>query len=310
MTYTLTKLARAVFTAWLAVTFVFVMLRISGDPALEILGGDLPPETLDRFREGLGLDRPLWAQYLGYWADLFRGDFGQSFRDGREARSVVMEAVPKTALLMGTGFLVAVVIGIPAGILAALRHNTSVDRAVMIGASVGFSVPNFFLAILLILLFAMHLRLLPAGGSTDWTHLVLPAVTVGTYYAAMLARFARASTLDVLGRPFLPAARARGFGSFTTLRRHTLPNAALPTITVAGLIVGGLMSGATVVETVFAWPGIGRLLVNAVSARDLPVVQLIVLLLALVMVATNLIVDLLYGVLDPRLRRRRAGAGS
>ena len=289
MTYLLTKLARALFTGWLAVTFVFVMLRISGDPALEILGGELPPETLDRFREGLGLDRPLWAQYLGYWAELARGEFGQSFRDGRDAWAVVMEAVPKTAVLLGAGFLVALAIGLPAGILAALRHNSAFDRLVIVVAGFGVSVPNFFLAIVLILVFALHLQLLPAGGSADWTHLVLPAIALGSYYAAMLARFARTSTLDVLGRPFLAASRARGFGSFTTLRRHTLPNAVLPTVTITGLMVGGLMVGA-------------------VSDRNLPVVQLIVLLLALVMVVTNLLVDLLSGWFDARLRRHGAEA--
>lgn len=310
MSYAATKLARALITGWLAVTLVFVMLRLSGDPALQILGGDLPPETLDRFRQRLGLDRPIWTQYVAYWSDLVRGDFGQSFRDGRDVLTVVGDALPKTGLLMGTGFLIAVVIGIPAGIIAALRHGTGIDRSLMIGASIGFSVPNFFLAIVLILLFAMHWRILPAGGSSGALHLILPALTVGTYFAAMLARFARASMLDVLDRPFLDAARARGFSAGQVLRRHALPNAALPTITICGLIVGGLMGGAAVVETVFAWPGIGRLLVNAVAARDMPVVQLIVLLLAFTMVATNLVVDLLYGWIDPRLRTGPAGGGA
>ena len=198
----LSILLRAAFTGWIAVTFIFVLLRISGDPALQILGGDVPPETLDRFRVRLGLDLPLWQQYLRYWDQVLRGDFGQSFRDGRDVAAIVFAAVPQTALLMGTGFLIAVVIGVPAGVIAALNHNKAIDRSVIGLAMIGFATPNFFLAIMLLLIFSMTLRLLPAGGSGTWEHLVMPALTVGTFYAAMLARFVRASMLDVLGNRF------------------------------------------------------------------------------------------------------------
>lgn len=307
MTSGLTRLARALVAGWLAVTVVFVMLRLSGDPVLQILDGDLAPDMLERFRQGLGLDRPLWAQYLGYWADLAGGDLGQSVRDGRDVWTVVMEAAPLTALLVASGLPIAMALGLPAGVLAALRRDTVFDRYVVSGAAVLSRVPVFFLAIVLILVLAAPLELLPTGDRADRSGLMLPAATVGICYAAMLARFTRASALDVLRQPFLAASRARGSGGFVTLCRHTLPNAVLPTVSITGLMVGGLIGAATVVETVFGWPGIGHLLVDAAVARDLPVVQGVVLLLAVVMITTNLLVDLLYGWLDPRLRRRRDG---
>ena len=303
-----TKLIRALITTWLAVTFVFVMLRLSGDPALQILGVEATPQMIAHFNRLYGLEQPLWQQYLRYVQSLFQGDFGQSFRDGRDAVQVVAEAVPNTLLLMGTAFGLAVLIGIPAGILAALHRSTWIDRTVMGFAVIGFSLPNFFLGILLILLFTLHLRILPAGGSATAAHLVMPVITIGTYYAGLLARFARSSMLEVLARPYIPAARARGFTAAATMRRHALPNAAIPTVTVCGLIVGGLISGATITETVFAWPGVGRLLVGAVATRDMPVIQLIVLIVIVTMVVTNLAVDLMYGLLDPRIRLRRAAA--
>ena len=303
-----TKLFRAFVTIWLAVTFVFTILRFSGDPALQILGDEATPQMIEHFNRMFGLDQPLWQQYVNYIQSLFQGDFGQSFRDGRDAVDVVGEAIPNTLLLMGTAFVLAILIGIPAGIVAALYRNSWIDRTMMGFAVIGFSLPNFFLGILLILLFTLHWRLLPAGGSATPAHLIMPVITIGTYYAGMLARFARSSMLEVLARPYIPAARARGFTAGTTMRRHALPNAAIPTITVCGLIVGGLISGAAITETVFAWPGVGRLLIGAVAARDMPVVQLIVLIVIASMVVTNLLVDLMYGLLDPRIRLRRTAA--
>lgn len=297
------SLLRASLTAVAGVTFVFVLLRVSGDPALQILGDDVGTEALQAFRERLGLDRSILTQYGLYWADLLRGDFGVSFRDGRPVAEIVLARLPETALLMGAGFALALVIGVPVGILAAQHSGSWLDRSLMTGAMVGFAMPNFFLAILLILTFSMTLRWLPSAGSGTLAHLVLPMVTVGTFYAAILARFVRSTILEVSNQPFLDGLRARGIGERAVTQRHVLPHTALPTLTVGGLILGGLVSGATVVETVFAWPGMGRLLVDAVALRDMPVVQMIILILTATMIVVNLAVDLSYRWLDPRLRR-------
>ena len=305
VTFLLAKLFRALLTTWFAVTFVFAMLRVSGDPALEILGAEATPQMVAHFNRMFGLDQPLLQQYMTYLQAVLSGDFGQSFRDGRDAVAVVAEAIPNTLLLMGTAFIVAIMIGIPAGVVAALKRSSWVDRAVMGFAIIGFSLPNFFLGILLILLFTLHWRLLPAGGSATWVHLMMPVITIGTYYAGLLARFARSSMLEVLSRPYIPAARARGFSATATICRHALPNAAIPLVTMCGLIIGGLISGAAITETVFAWPGVGRLLVGAVTSRDMPIIQFIVLIVIVSMVVTNLIVDLTYGLLDPRIRLHR-----
>lgn len=293
---------RALLTAIAGVTFVFVLLRVSGDPALQILGDDVSPDVLDAFRARMGLDRSIPVQYALYWADILRGDFGVSFRDGRPVTEIVLARMPDTALLMGSGFALALLIGVPAGILAARRPGSWLDRSLMTGAMIGFAMPNFFLAILLILLFSMSLRWLPSAGSGTVGHLMLPMVTIGSYYSAILARFVRATMIEVSTAPFLDGLRARGVSEQVLLRRHILPHTALPTLTIGGLIVGGLVSGATVVETVYAWPGMGRLLVDSVALRDMPVVQMIILILTATMVVVNLTIDMSFRWLDPRLR--------
>jgi len=301
----LLKTGRALLTVLLCVTFVFVVLRLSGDPAETLLPDNTPPATVDEYRARWGLDRPLPEQYVLYLAAVARGDFGRSFGDNRDALEVVLERVPATLLLGGATFLLALAIGIPLGILAAIRRNTAVDRAVMGFAVFGFSTPNFFLGILLILLFTMQLRWLPSSGSETWQHMVMPVFTLGTAAAGTLARFTRTAMLEVMGQPFLRTARGKGATEAIAIRRHALPNAAIPVVTVIGFQLGGLIGGALVTETVFAWPGVGRLLVAAVSGRDLAVVQAIVLLVAATMVTANYLVDLAYGLLDPRIRDAR-----
>ena len=305
-----TKLLRALLTATLAVTFVFVMLRLSGDLTLELLGDEATPEMEAYLEEYLGLDRPIWEQYVGYVGGVLQGDFGQSFRDDRDVVEIVLAAVPKTLLLGGLSFLVAVLIGIPAGVTAAIARDTLWDRCVIGFAVIGHSLPNFFFGIMLILLFTLTWRLLPSSGSDTAAHLIMPVVTIGTSWAGILARFSRSSMLEVLSRPYIRASRARGFDRVRTVCREALPNAAIPTVTVCGLMVGGLISGAVVTETVFAWPGIGRMLITSVTARDVPVVQFIVLIITFSMVFSNLVVDLLYGFLDPRIGTARMGADS
>ncbi len=301
----LLKTGRALLTVLLCVTFVFVVLRLSGDPAETLLPDNTPPATVDEYRARWGLDRPLPEQYVLYLAAVAHGDFGRSFGDNRDALEVVLERVPATLLLGGATFVLALAIGIPLGIVAAIRRNTAVDRAVMGFAVFGFSTPNFFLGILLILLFTMQLRWLPSSGSETWQHMVMPVFTLGTASAGTLARFTRTAMLEVMGQPFLRTARGKGATEAIAIRRHALPNAAIPVVTVIGFQLGGLIGGALVTETVFAWPGVGRLLVAAVSGRDLAVVQAIVLLVAATMVTANYLVDLAYGLLDPRIRDAR-----
>jgi peptide/nickel transport system permease protein len=218
---------------------------------------------------------------------------------------IIAERVPWTVLLGLSAYAVAILVGVPAGIVAALRRGTALDRLVMGFAVFGFALPNFFLGILLILLFSLTLQWLPSSGTGSILHLLMPAATLGVYTAGTLARFTRSAMLEVLDKPYMRAAAAKGAPPLYRVLRHALPNAAIPIVTVIGLNLGALVGGAVVVETVFAWPGIGRLLVTAVTSRDLAVVQALVLLVAVTMVAANLAVDLLYGLLDPRIRTAR-----
>jgi peptide/nickel transport system permease protein len=305
LTLVLVKTFRALLTVLLCVTVVFVVLRLSGDPAETLLPENTPPATVAEYRARWGLDAPLPEQYVRYLAAVARGDLGRSFADNRDALGVVMERVPATLRLGGATFALAVLLGVPLGIVAALRRNTAMDRAVMGFAVFGFSTPHFFLGILMILLFAMQLRWLPSSGSETWQHMVMPVLTLGTAAAGTLARFTRTAMLEVMGQPFLRTAHGKGATAAYALRRHALPNAAIPVVTVVGFQIGGLIGGALVTETVFAWPGVGRLLVSAVSGRDLAVVQAIVLLVAATMVTANYLVDLAYGLLDPRIRDAR-----
>lgn len=300
--FLLRKLARAGLTIWLCVTFVFIVLRLSGDPATTILPIEIvTPEIEAEFRQKWGLDAPLHSQYAAYFLNVFKGDLGYSFVDGRDAVEVVFERLPKTAELMAISAIFTLLLGIPAGIYAALHRNSTIDRLVMLASVIGFSVPSFFLAVLLILVFSVTLGVLPSSGSETWRHAVLPVFVLATAWSGIFARFVRSAMLDVLSQDYVRAALARGLPWMVAVRRHALPNAAIPTATMLGLFMGGLITGAIIVETVFAWPGIGRLLIDAVGNRDLAVVQVIILLAASSMVLANLLVDLTYGWLDPRV---------
>lgn len=306
--FILTRLLRAVITIALVVTFAFVVLRLSGDPATIILGPEAPPEAIAAFRKSWGLDQPVFVQYLDYFAAIFRGDLGISMRDGRPAFDLVVERIPATLALTLPALVLKLALGVPAGVYAALHQGTVFDRSVMIAAVFGFAIPSFVLALGLVLLFAVNLGWLPSGGRDTVWHAVLPIITLGAGGAAALARFTRSAMLEVLGRPYIRTASAKGLPWAVVVRGHALPNAAIPTVTLIGFLVGSLIAGAVVVESVFSWPGVGRLLVVAVSNRDLAVVQCILLLVAATMVTSNLIVDFLYGVLDPRLRHGASAA--
>jgi peptide/nickel transport system permease protein len=296
------RFARALLTMVLVVTFAFVVLRLSGDPAMLIMSPDAPPEAIAAFREAWGLNDPIWQQYLRYFQAILHGDLGQSMRDGRPAIELVAERIPATLALTVPALLIKIGLGIPAGVYAALHRNSFADRAVMLLAVAGFTVPSFVLGLVLVLVFAVQLGWLPSGGQESWRHAILPVITLGIGGAAVLARFTRSAMLEVLGQPYMRTALAKGVPWARAVRGHALPNAAIPTVTIVGFMVGSLLAGAVVVESVFSWPGVGRLLVVAVANRDLAVVQCILLLVAATMVTANLVVDLLYGVLDPRLR--------
>ena len=296
------RLARAALTIAMVVTFAFIVLRLSGDPAQIIMGADAPPEAVDAFRTAWGLDEPIWVQYFSYFWAILQGDLGRSMRDGRDAIVLVTERIPATLALTLPALAIKICLGIPAGIYAALHRNSLADRVVMIIAVAGFTVPSFVLGLLLVLVFAVQLGWLPSGGQESWRHGILPVITLGLGGAAVLARFTRSAMLEVLGQPFIRTASAKGVPWRAVVTGHALPNAAIPTVTIIGFMVGTLIAGAVVVESVFSWPGVGRLLVVAVANRDLAVVQCILLLVAITMVCANLVVDLLYGLLDPRLR--------
>jgi len=305
--FVLVKLGRALVTMWLVTTFAFLILRLSGDPIEILLGDDAEPAVIEHYRSLYGLDRPLYEQYLRYFGGIARGDFGFSLVDQRPVLTVISEAVPATLQLGVTALIVSIAIGIPLGIIAALNRNKPVDRFVMTFAVFGFSIPNFFLGILLILLFSLWLRALPSSGMGTVWHLIMPAITLGTSAAGSLARFTRSAMLDVLNRLYMRTAAAKGVPRGRRIRWHALPNAAIPVVTVLGFRLGDLVAGSIVTETVFAWPGVGRLLVTSVSGRDLAMVQGILLMTAFTMVVANLLVDLVYGWVDPRIRASTAG---
>jgi peptide/nickel transport system permease protein len=305
ITYVFLKLARIILTVWGAVTFVFIMLRLAGDPVAALVPSDLPQYIIDEYQRRLGLDRPFFEQYLLYLASLWHGDFGFSFRTHAPALDLVLERLNATLVLAGTSLLLAVSVGVPAGFAAALNRNRWIDRVLMGSAVFGFAMPNFFLGILLILLFTLWLNWLPSSGFDGPANLIMPTLTLGLASAGAYARMTRSSLLEVLNTPFMQTARAKGLSTWRRLIVHGLRSILIPLATLGGFSIGAMIAGAIVTETVFSWPGVGRLMVVSVSERDLAVVQLIVILSAAAMATVNTIVDILLGVLDPRIGSAR-----
>lgn len=299
------RLGRAALTLWLLMSFTFVALHLSADPALQILGPEAGPEAIADFNRRWGLDRPYWEQYLRHLVRIATLDFGQSFRTSDPALDLVLHRVPATLALMLPTAALALAAGIPLGALAALRQNTAIDRLTMTVAVTGFAVPNFLVGILLIYCFSVQLGWLMPSGIVDWRSWLMPVATMASAEAAIFARFTRSAMVEVLGHPMMRTALANGLPWREAVRRHALPNAAIPVVTVAGLFFGALIGGGVVTENVFAWPGLGRLLVDAVAARDYAVVQTVVMLIGTTMIVANLLVDLAYGWIDPRVRDQR-----
>ena len=300
--YFLVKTLRALITTFLLVVFVFFVLRITGDPAQAMLPDDATEEDYIEFRQMWGLDKPLMEQFYVYCKNFIHGDFGQSYKDGRDVFDVISQRLPKSIWLMGMSIIFSIVLGLPLGIYAALHRNSFGDRFIMGTAVFGFSMPNFFLGIMFILIFSMKLHWLPSAGSDTWLHLLLPMVTIGMTRMGSYARYTRSAMLNVLSKPYIITAKAKGASRKRMVYLHALPNAAIPIVTVIGTSIGHMVGGSVVIENVFAWPGVGRLLVSSVAVRDLPVVQAIVIIMGLAMVLANLLVDFTYGLLDPRIR--------
>jgi peptide/nickel transport system permease protein len=305
MEWLVRRLVHFVVVVWGVTTLVFVALRMTGDPAVMLLPGDPTMAEINLMREKLGLNKPLTEQYLSFVINAFRGDFGQSFRHGIPASSVVVERLPATALLAFTALALGATVAIPLGILAAVYRGTLADAGVMLLAVIGQGVPFFWLGLMLILVFGVELRLFPTGGYGGLEHLVLPSMTLAAYLGASTARIARSSMLEVLEQDYMRTARAKGLAPHIVVLKHGLRNAAIPLVTYLGLQMGLLLGGTVVVEEIFAWPGVGRLLLQAISFRDYPVVQAATFILAMIFVVVNFLVDVVYAVLDPRVRDRR-----
>lgn len=293
---------RSLLTLWIVVTLVFLAFRLAGDPLTILLPEDAPEQTRTFYIEKWQLDEPLPMQYVSYFANILQGNLGQSFINGLDVTDIIAEALPNTLLLGSAAFIAAMLLGISAGVVAALRHNTLIDRVVMIASVAAYSMPDYILGIVLIVVVALELDLLPTSGDDTWQHMVLPLVTLATSSAARIARFARGAMLDVLQEPYLRTARAKGLYHRTVIVRHALRNAAIPVVTILGFQLGFLVAGTAIIESVFAWPGVGRLFIDSVSRRDLPVIQAVVLLIAIGVTAANLLVDILYSIIDPRIR--------
>jgi len=295
-------LVHAVTTLLIAVTIAFLLARATGDPVREMLGELATEEQVSQLKQQIGLDRPLPVQYADFLGNLVRGDLGTSLRYETSNLELILSRLPSSVMLALSAISIAVLLGVPLGILAALNEGRFADRVASSLALIGESIPLFWLGLMLILVFAVHLRWLPAGQAGSWNSLILPALTLSTLPMAQIARLTRSSMSEVLGETFIAATKARGVRAFRTVFVHAFRNASLPVLTIVGLQTGALLSGAVTVEYVFAWPGLGTLATQAVHNRDFPLIQSLVVFGATIFVIVNVVVDLLYGLLDPRIR--------
>jgi peptide/nickel transport system permease protein len=301
--YVIRRLLVAIPSIIGVLVIVFFMVRLApGDPATYLAGEFAPRETVEAIRQRFGLDRPLHEQFVIYLGSLAQGDLGRSTSTRRLVVDDLRQYFPHTIELALGAIFVAMVIGIPAGVIAALRQNSWVDLVVTMGALIGVSMPVFWFGLLAILFFSVQLGWFPVAGRGTFSHLILPAVSLGVGSMAIIARMTRSSMLEVLSLDYVRTARAKGLEESRVVMKHAFRNALVPVVTIGGLQFGQLMGGAVLTETVFTWPGIGRLLVNAINARDYPVVQGSVLVIAITFILINIAVDVLYGLIDPRIR--------
>ena len=302
--YVVSRLAQAALVVFLSLSAVFAMVRLGGDPVLLFMPMDIQAKDVNEFRQRLGFNDPLPVQYARFVGGALRGDFGESLRYRRDALGLVLERLPATLLLAASSVLLTLVVAVPLGVMTAVKRNTVVDYAGTLGTVIGQAVPGFWLGLMLIYVFSVKLRWLPTGGTGTPAHLVMPSIVLAAFFAARIARLTRSAVLDVLNEEYILTARAKGLGEARVIGKHTLRNSAIPIVTLAGLEAGQLLGGAVITETIFAWPGLGRLTVQALLNRDFPVVLAAVFVISVTYTLINLAVDLLYGWLDPRVRLR------
>ena len=300
--YLIRRLAFSLTAMLGVITIVFILLHVSGDPASLLVTQDATRQDMDRIRRAYGLDRPLSVQYARFMERVARGDLGYSYRQGVPVTELITERIGATFELALASLALAIVLGVALGMAAAVRRGSGVDTVAMTVALLGTSMPSFWLGLLLIIIFGVKLGWLPVSGYGGLDHLVMPAFVLGGFYAAQVSRLTRTSLLEVLAQDYIRTGRAKGLRARVVLFKHALRNAALPVLTVLGLSFGQMLGGAIIVESIFAWPGMGRLAVQAVLGRDFPVVQGVAIVGSAVFLAVNLTVDLVYGWVDPRLR--------
>lgn len=309
--YIIRRLLYALFIIWGCATIVFFMLRlVPGDPTSVMLGGEYSPEAAEQLRKNLGLDQPIYTQYVKWMGNVLQGDLGRSIATKEPVTRAISRALPKTLSITALGFTIGVVIAIPAGMLAALKRGSAFDFVASTTTFAGISLPTFWFGIVFILIFAVKLSWLPSVGYVSpsdglwpwFQHLLLPGLAAGVGEAAILMRFMRAGLLEVLGSDYIRTARAKGLSERRVILGHAMRTALIPVVTVAGLSLAGLLGGLVITETVFSISGIGRLLTSAIFNKDYPIVQGVILLITLIFVLANLVVDIAYTVLDPRIR--------
>jgi peptide/nickel transport system permease protein len=300
-----TYIIRRIFQAFLvligAVSLTFFMSRVTGDPASLMLPEDATQEAIDLFRTQNGLDKPIYIQYGNFMLHLLKGDMGTSLQQQVPVSQLIFERFPATLKLTFTALFLSIIISFPLGIFVALKRNTIWDLLGTTFALIGQATPSFWTGLMLILIFGVYLRVLPISGSDTWQHMVLPSVTLSFFVTGRLTRLIRSGMLEVMSAEYIRTARVKGLMERTVIWVHALKNASIPVVTMLGLEFASLLGGALIIETIFAWPGVGRLVINAVLQRDFPIVQGVVLISAATFVVVNLIVDLLYSVLDPRI---------
>jgi ABC-type dipeptide/oligopeptide/nickel transport system permease component len=300
-TYIIRRILQAILVLLGAVSFTFIIARVTGDPAKLMLPEEATQEAIDLFRVQNGLDKPVYIQYINYISQIFKGDLGLSMRQQTPVTELILERFPATLKLTFAALFLSILISFPLGIFVALKRNSIWDLLGTTFALIGQATPSFWTGLMLILIFGVTLKVLPISGSDTWQHLVLPSVTLSFFVTGRLTRLIRSGMLEVMGTEYIRTARVKGLFERTVIWIHALKNASIPVVTMIGLEFAGLLGGALIIETIFAWPGIGRLVINAVLQRDFPIVQGVVLISAATFTVVNLLVDLLYSVLDPRI---------
>ncbi|MGY3714612.1 nickel ABC transporter permease [Sutcliffiella cohnii] len=300
--YLIRRLLQLIPVLFIISFIVFALVYVAGDPVALMLPEDASQEDIEQLREALGLDKPFHIQYLSYMLGIFQGDFGDSFRYGSSALPIVLERLPATLELAVAAMVVAIVIAIPLGIWSATKQNTPMDLLATGGAVIGKAMPNFWLGIMLILLFSVTLGWFPVSGRGTFSHLILPAITLGTGIAAEMTRLIRSSMIEILSQDYIRTAQSKGIHDFFVIYKHAFRNSLIPVVTITALQTSTLVGGTLITETVFSWPGLGQLLIQAVNTRDMAIVQASVFVIAFMVILMNLLADIVYKLLDPRIK--------